>query len=123
MHIALNRIYLPDHTMGIMSLNGVHLPTLELPWRDNRRNVSCIREGTYEWTTHISPRFGKCLQINSVLGRSHILVHAGNTVNDTKGCILPGCSYGASSVRSSRSALKSILDTVPEFGTITIKGT
>ena len=122
MHIDLKRIYLPDHTAGIISLGDIQLPTLELPWRDNQRNISCIAEGTYEWVQHDSPKFGECIKLNNVINRTHILIHAGNTVDHTKGCILPGCSYGSSSVRNSRAALKSIREALPDQGTITIKG-
>lgn len=68
--------------------------TLELPWRNNEKTVSCIPKGTYKVTKHTSPTFGKCFYVHDVPGRSQILIHRGNYVRDTKGCIIPGDSFG-----------------------------
>jgi hypothetical protein len=64
--------------------------TLELPWRRNQINISCIPAGIYRLTKRQSPRFGKCIRVENVPGRAGILIHAGNTTRDTHGCILPG---------------------------------
>jgi len=32
--------------------------TLELPWKDNRRGISCIPDGLYDMALTMSPRFG-----------------------------------------------------------------
>ncbi len=61
------------------------LKTLELPWLDNRRNVSCIPEGVYNVSVH--PRG---LSVENVPNRSGILFHVGNYTKNTRGCILPG---------------------------------
>ena len=39
-------------TLGILKLNVAHDPiyTLELPWRENKTNLSCIPLGTYKVT-------------------------------------------------------------------------
>ena len=63
--------------------------TLELPWKDNLRNVSCIPAGMYLCQRIRSPRFGETFDI-PVAGRSHILFHTGNWDTDTEGCILVG---------------------------------
>ncbi len=68
-----------------------HCASLELPWLNNQRNVSCIPSGTYEVTKVHSPKFGDgTLSVNSVQGRSHILIHPGNYTSDIEGCILLG---------------------------------
>lgn len=74
--------------------------TFELPDRNNAVNVSCIRAGTYQLKMVNSPKFGPSYEIKDVDGRSHILIHTGNTVNDTQGCIMPCNSYGVLSVRN-----------------------
>lgn len=75
--------------------NAIHnFFTCEPAWKDNQPNISCIPLGEYTVEPHISPRFGKCLIVKNVAGRSHILFHAGATYLDTKGCILVGLEQG-----------------------------
>jgi hypothetical protein len=64
--------------------------TLELPWRDNERNISRIPSGKYEGILHHSPKFGKCVWIKNVPDRSEILIHKGNFYTNTLGCPLVG---------------------------------
>ena len=64
--------------------------TLENPWRDNQRNISCIPTGTYRVTPHESPSKGLCFLLHDVPNRDHVLVHVGNYTKDTEGCILVG---------------------------------
>jgi hypothetical protein len=64
--------------------------TIEPPWKDNQKFVSRIPSGTYKVKKHVSPTFGKCFLVCGVKGRDHILIHAGNFHNNTKGCILVG---------------------------------
>ena len=65
--------------------------SLELPWVGNRRNVSCIPAGNYSVTKSRSQHFGEnTFHVNSVSGRSDILIHPGNFTSDIEGCILLG---------------------------------
>lgn len=64
--------------------------TLELPWKNNKQNISCIPNGHYFAKKHISPTFGKSIWIKDVKERSEILIHKGNFYSDIKGCILVG---------------------------------
>ncbi len=97
--------------------------TLELPWRDNRQNVSCIPAGTYPLVWHESKKH-KAFHVKDVPGRSGILIHSGNLAGDTdkgfktdsEGCILLGVNrgilYGQRAVLHSRAtvgALNNIL--------------
>lgn len=82
-------------TFGVLVVNGeVLCTTLELPWLDNTRNVSCIPEGTYQCHPVRSPKFGEVYEVKDVPGRSNILFHPGNLPRDTEGCIIPGLGYG-----------------------------
>ena len=69
--------------------------TLERPWLENRRNVSCIPSGTYTCERTLSPKFGETFKVLNVPGRSHILFHKGNLSDDTHGCILVGEYFDA----------------------------
>lgn len=81
--------------------------TLELPWRDNKRMVSCIPEGKYKWRLRDpSPKFDYVhIAIDGVAGRDNILIHAGNHPDDITGCILAGADRGVDFVFESRRAL------------------
>jgi len=85
-------------TLGTLSLEseGVIVDgyTVELPWRGNRRNESCIPPGIYRAQRHDSPKFGTTYWIRDVPDRSEILVHAANSQSDLDGCIGPGADYG-----------------------------
>lgn len=64
--------------------------TLELSWKDNKKRVSCIPEGTYKVMKHKSPKFGACFWLKDVPNRSGILIHPGNFHTQILGCILVG---------------------------------
>lgn len=67
--------------------------TLEDPWKDNARNVSCIPAGDYYCKRVKSPKFGNTFEVSGVPGRTAILFHKGNLEDDTQGCILVGESF------------------------------
>lgn len=82
-------------TRGILdSSDGFECYTLELGWKNNAHQISCIPEGTYQLGMHQSPKFGAVWQVLNVPGRNEILIHSGNTIQDTEGCILIGKSFG-----------------------------
>ena len=91
LHSTTGRLMLLDNKNNLI----VQLQTLERPWIFNERKVSCIPTGTYLVKRHVSPKFGQCLKVQDVKGRSDILFHSGNVVNDTLGCILVGLSAGS----------------------------
>lgn len=122
-----------EGTFGRMKLpNGQELMTLECPWLDNRRRVSCIPTGTYEVLPHVSKKFGKCFWVQDVPGRSEILFHVGNWAGnsekgyrtDSLGCILVGTSTafikGQLGISNSRHAMDVFLKTVTEPFTLQI---
>ncbi len=91
MELELIRTYLPKGTNGEILLNGKRLcSSIELPWLENKKRVSCIPEGRYQLTKRYSLRFGWHLLVNNVVNRSYILIHAYNdAVKESKGCIAP----------------------------------
>jgi hypothetical protein len=58
--------------------------TLELPWRNNMPNRSCIPPGIYEAVIRSSSRFGRTYWILEVEGRSWILIHSLNLAGDVE---------------------------------------
>jgi hypothetical protein len=67
--------------------------TLELPWKDNKRNVSCIPEGNFRAFRRKTVKNGKYSSETyevAVPDRTSVLFHVGNTVEDSRGCILLG---------------------------------
>lgn len=86
--------YLDKSTFGVLLQNKTPFClTLERPWLENKRNVSCIPEGTYICHRVKSPKFGDTFEVTEVPERSHILFHSGNIVEDTHGCIVTGEQY------------------------------
>ena len=114
--ITLVRVASSDKgTFGVLLVDQ-HIPfavTLELPWKNNQQNISCIPADDYICVPVDSPKFGQTYEITNVPGRSHILFHGGNELRDTKGCILVGekfQSWGESPVISDRRGFKDLMD-------------
>ncbi|MEC3879126.1 DUF5675 family protein [Parapedobacter sp. 10938] len=89
--LVLTRISQPGGTNGTLLLRGAPIcHTIELPWRGNRTNVSCIPTGRYRLRRTWSQRFGFTLRVMGVPGRSGILIHAANdAATELRGCIAP----------------------------------
>lgn len=91
MKLELIRTYYPNGTNGQILLNGDKLcSTIELPWKNNASQISCIPEGEYELRKRYSTKFGWHLLLMDVPGRQYILIHPANdAVKELKGCIAP----------------------------------
>jgi hypothetical protein len=76
-------------TFGVLRDGAIPFAvTLEEPWRDNQPSISCIPTGRYVCKRVQSPKFGNTFEVTNVPGRTHILLHKGNLMSDTHGCIL-----------------------------------
>tara|TARA_R110001632_G_scaffold102731_2_gene211189 strand:+ start:231 stop:689 length:459 start_codon:yes stop_codon:yes gene_type:complete len=97
-------------TIGNLYINGERFcDTLENPWLDNQRNISCIPEGSYKVRLRL-PRESATrdylhLLVQEVPNRDWILFHRGNTAKDTSGCILVGNGRKQDIVENSRLAM------------------
>lgn len=88
MELELFRRYEPEGTNGELKL--VVCNTIELPWLQNQRNVSCIPEGRYELRMRATAKRGQHLLVLNVKGRDGILIHPANDASkELRGCIAP----------------------------------
>jgi Family of unknown function (DUF5675) len=88
MELELLRTYDPDGTNGELKL--VVCNTIELPWLQNKRSVSCIPEGRYELMKRTTAKRGQHLLVLNVKGRDGILIHPANdALKELRGCIAP----------------------------------
>ena len=95
LHIQVRRIYQPDCTIGVLTTNtGLRLFTLELPWIDNKKNISCIPSGDYDAFTRKSDKNGWVIELKNVPFRKFIQIHSANYTSQIKGCIAVGSSLG-----------------------------
>ncbi|MBP6236730.1 MAG: hypothetical protein KA536_11330 [Saprospiraceae bacterium] len=119
MVIELQRLYRDTWTDGVIFIKGILLcRSIELRWANNERNVSCVPEGAYPVAIIQHPKFGECLQINGVKGRSGILVHVANDAQkELRGCIAPVFSLsGNGKGQYSRLALTYIIENLKRSG-------
>jgi hypothetical protein len=119
MVIELQRLYRDGWTDGLIFIKGILLcRSIELRWANNERNVSCVPEGVYPVAIIQHPKFGECLQVNGVKGRSGILVHVANDAQkELRGCIAPVFSLsGNGKGQHSRLALNYIIENLKNSG-------
>ena len=134
-------------TIGELFLNGERIcDTLENPWVDNQRNVSCIPEGVYPVRLRLPRESASrdylhllvqevpnrdfilvhrgnfpsqtqgCLLVENVENRSYILFHRGNSAKDTRGCILVGLGTEQDVVHNSVLAMDLLIKEILHLG-------
>lgn len=78
-------------TMGyLIADDEVICYTLELPWKDNLNNISCIPVGTYNGILRYDKTDGWRIQLENVPNRTGVQIHIGNYTREIKGCVLVG---------------------------------
>ena len=127
MEIVLHRSYFKEGTNGTLFIvqkkekeitEDFFCFTIELPWKENKRNISCIPEGQYEVQTRFSKKFQHHLIVKDVKGRGYILFHPANDAKkELFGCIstvsyLSGLGKGT----YSRKAMQKLLSKVYQGG-------
>jgi hypothetical protein len=96
--ITLTRMYTPWGVIGEWDMPGFRCVTLERPWLGNARGQSCIPEGVYPMAMRQSPVVSRITrgrhpdgwEIQDVPERTFIMVHPGNWIENSDGCILVG---------------------------------
>ena len=104
------------HVAGTLIFeSGDVFRTMERPWLDNASNISCIPWGTYE--TSFLPKSGsgkyrKVWHVRDVKDRGGILIHNGNLVTHSRGCLILGTKAGVlagkPAVLGSKTALRKL---------------
>ena len=110
-----------ESTIGELFLDGERIcDTLENPYINNKRNISCIPEGVYDVRLRL-PRESATrnyvhLLVQEVPDRDWILFHRGNTAKDTSGCILVGLGSQQDVVHNSVLAMDLLIKEVIHLG-------
>jgi len=105
-------------TMAALVKDGIpFMVTLERPWKFNKPYESCAPAATYLMQRHITkdyPKSANAWRMVDVHGRTGMLWHSGNTINDSRGCTLPGTEFGElhgmPAVLNSRIALAKLME-------------
>jgi len=97
MKLLISRYSFSDkQTIGngyVLDDNGIiiyEFNTLELPFKDNKRNISCIPIGDYLVKKRYSKKFKTHFHIQDVPNRKWILIHRGNFHTQIRGCCIVG---------------------------------
>lgn len=135
MHLAqpdfvISRGYYSDCTLGRLFVpKKFSCSTLELPYKGNEPDKSCIEEGLYRYRKAPSPRLrGRIvIWIDGVPGRSSIQIHPANYVFDILGCIAVGDGHvdinkdGMPDVTNSGVTFEKLLESIPDTGWVRIR--
>ena len=128
MHILVEREPTKNGTtLGKLYLNGKffcdtledeirEIPNMDVAvWKIYGKTA--IPAGMYEVTLDDSPRFGPdTLTVNGVHGFDKIRIHAGNTQEDTHGCLLVGVRLNDVTITQSRLTLQHLKEALqPDF--------
>ena len=98
-------------TIGELFINGERFcDTLENPWINNKKNVSCIPRGESATRDYLH------LLVEDVENRSYILFHRGNYPKDTSGCILVGLGSEQDVVYNSTLAMDLVMKEILNLG-------
>ena len=106
-----------EYTIGKLYIDdNYYCDTLEDVVRKGQKvyGKTAIPAGTYKVKKSFSPRFQKILpEILNVPGFTGVRIHAGNTAEDTDGCILLGLNKVKGKVINSQDAMAFFMDKTP----------
>jgi hypothetical protein len=119
--LLIRDTFTEESTIGELFINGERIcDTLERPYFNNQRNISCIPEGVYPVRLRL-PRESATrdylhLLVQEVPNRDWILFHRGNTAKDTSGCILVGIGTEQDVVHNSVLAMDLLIKEILNLG-------
>jgi len=119
--LVIRETFTEVSTIGNLYLDGEWLcDTLENPYIDNQRSISCIPAGQYKVRLRTAKESATKdylhLLVQEVPDRSLILFHSGNTAKDTRGCILVGIGREQNLVKNSRLAMDLLMKEILNLG-------
>ena len=119
--LIIRDTFTENSTIGELFINGERFcDTLENPWLDNQRNISCIPEGEYPVRLRLAresaTREYLHLLVQDVPNRDYILFHRGNFPKDTRGCILVGQGTQQDVVNNSTLAMDLVMKEILNLG-------
>ena len=123
--LILRDTFTNESTIGELFLNGERFcDTLELPYRDNQRSISCIPTGEYKvrmrYPRESATRDYLHLLVKEVPNRDYILIHRGNKSSHSKGCILVGMTSQHNFVGNSTLAMDLLMKEIINLGGVNI---
>ena len=142
MKITVTRIFKgPDYTIGRLHIDGTYFcDTLEDPVRplppscpDTPKGAACrcgekvyartaIPAGCYKLTMEHSPRFRRRLPyLHDVPHFLGLLIHSGNTADDSAGCLIVGRNRVKGKVLDSRVTLEALIARIEGAASVTIE--
>ena len=119
--LLIRDTFTDESTIGELFINGERFcDTLELPYRDNQRSISCIPSGNYKvrmrYPRESATRDYLHLLVKDVPNRKFILIHRGNKPSHSKGCILVGMTSQHNFVGNSTLAMDLLLKEIINLG-------
>jgi hypothetical protein len=119
--LILRDTFTDKSTIGELFLNDEFMcDTLENPYINNERNISCIPEGQYSvrlrTAEESATRDYLHLLVKDVPNRDYILFHIGNSAKDTSGCILVGIGRKQDFVQNSALAMDLLMKEIINLG-------
>lgn len=100
MNITLKRVQSDDTcTRGLITLeDGTLIYSLELPWKNNEKNVSCVPPGVYQLIPYTSHKHDSTWYLQNAdldvggdgAHRSFCEIHSANWASQLEGCIALG---------------------------------
>lgn len=134
MNAVLYRHYQETETLGILVVYKNNklvysCSTIELPYKNNERNISCIPEGIYTVKKEKpNSKFNYVhFSILNVPNRSGILIHVANYVKELRGCIAVGRYFidmngdNILDINFSNVVMKELANILPDTFTLEIK--
>ena len=119
--LLIRDTFTEESTIGELFINSERIcDTLERPYFNNQRNISCIPEGVYPVRLRL-PRESATrdyvhLLVQDVPDRDWILVHRGNFPYQSQGCLLVGLGTEQDVVHNSTLAMDLLIKEIIHLG-------
>lgn len=114
--------YSNSSTQGLFFAGEMYLgDSLELPWKNNERNVSCIPLGIYQIRFGLMSDSLPGYALREVEGRDGIWIHPAARTSQIEGCIATGIKWGEELIHNTRvlNLIRSVIGDESELHIIT----